>query len=567
MAKVFVSYRRSDSRKDAGRIYDHLLDAFGKDNVFKDVDSIPIGTDFRGVLREAITQTDALLVIIGAQWLNVTDENGQRRLDDPNDFVRLEIVSALQQPHIRVIPVLVDHATMPAADDLPEDMRELTYRNATVIRDDPDFKRDVDKLIYALKEVFAAADVPEPTTPQAVGTSGIRGRWGILAGVVAVLAVAIVAISLLNPQPATPESSPTPIATATETARPQNLTTVTAISQLDTTVTEAMLQRTVDALETRNAQVFAESTATAQAIGRALPPSTEVAIQRLDTTATEAMLQRTVDALETRNAQVFAESTATAQAIISTAAPTSSEAVVLTPVTANADWTPVERDFNGVAMVLVPAGCFEMGYDGGDDDETPITSICFDAPFWIDKYEVSNEQFVELGGQASNSSRWVSIPNRPRESVTWFEARDYCNLRGGRLPTEAEWEYAARGPDSLKYPWGDQFATDNLVYRGNSDFRTMAIGSRSGGVSWVGAYDMLGNVWEWASSIYVSYPYDAVDGREDMQRITVSRVRRGGSYYNSEEFLDRTGAAERQGEEPSAYSDDLGFRCAVDAAE
>ena len=557
MAKVFVSYRRSDSRKDAGRIYDHLLDAFGKDNVFKDVDSIPIGTDFRGVLREAITQTDVLLVIIGAQWLTVTDENGQRRLDDPNDFVRLEIVSALQQPRIRVIPVLVDHAAMPAADDLPEDMRELTYRNATVIRDDPDFKRDVDKLIYALKEVFAAADVPQPPLAQPV-----LGRWSILTVVVALLVVTMVVMSLLNAQPATPE--PTPLLTQAEASR---FTTVTAISQLDTTVTEAMLQRTVDALETQNAQVFAESTATAQAIGRALAPSTEMAIQRLDTTVTEAMLQRTVDALETRNAQVFAESTATAQAVMSTSTPPSSEAVVLTPVTANADWTPVERDFNGVTMVLVPAGCFEMGYVGGDDDETPITPICFDAPFWIDKYEVSNEQFAELGGQAANSSRWINIPNRPRESVTWFEVRDYCNLREGRLPTEAEWEYAARGPDNLKFPWGDQFETDNLVYRGNSGFRTMAIGSRPGGISWVGAYDMMGNVWEWVSSIYFRYPYDAVDGREDAQRITVSRVRRGGSYYNSEEFLGRTGAAERQSEEPSAFSDDLGFRCVMDVAE
>ena len=165
MPKIFISYRRADSRKDAGRIYDRLVEAFGKDNIFKDVDSIPLGKDFRGVLREAVAQCDVQLAIIGKQWLQIKDEQGQRRLDLPGDFVRIEIESALQRDSCLVIPVLVDNASMPRPDELPLDLRELAFKNATAVRDDPDFHSDVTRIIQALggqavvKPKVAAYDV------------------------------------------------------------------------------------------------------------------------------------------------------------------------------------------------------------------------------------------------------------------------------------------------------------------------------------------------------------------------------------------------------------------------
>src|SRR5690606_32934164 len=112
----FISYRRADSQTITGRIYDRLADKFGAENVFKDVDSIGYGKDFRGAIRESINTCDVVLVIIGKTWLTLTDERGKRRIDNQNDFVRLEVENALQRDAILTIPVLVEGAAMPSAD-------------------------------------------------------------------------------------------------------------------------------------------------------------------------------------------------------------------------------------------------------------------------------------------------------------------------------------------------------------------------------------------------------------------------------------------------------------------
>jgi iron(II)-dependent oxidoreductase len=221
------------------------------------------------------------------------------------------------------------------------------------------------------------------------------------------------------------------------------------------------------------------------------------------------------------------------------------------PVTHNADWTPVIQTFDGVEMVLVPRGCFMMGNEYGGEEEHPIHQQCFAEPFWIDVTEVTNGQYGSEG--------IFSSANCPRDSVTWFEAHDFCASRGARLPTEAEWEYAARGPDDLVYPWGNEFVGDNVVYAENSGYQTAEVGSRPRGMSWVGAFDLSGNVWEWVSSAYEAYPYDPNDGREDLERTDVVRVVRGGSYNNSENNLR---VARRRMTNPDDGSDHNGFRCA-----
>lgn len=224
-----------------------------------------------------------------------------------------------------------------------------------------------------------------------------------------------------------------------------------------------------------------------------------------------------------------------------------------TAVPGNTAWQPVSQTVNGVAMVEVPAGCFMMGNEKGRRDEQPVQQVCFERPFWIDRDEVTNGQFGSEGP--------FSGAAKPRTNLTWFEARDYCAARGARLPTEAEWEYAARGPDSLIYPWGDQFNADNLVYDANFNGQLADVGSRPAGVSWVGAYDLAGNAWEWVSSLYRPYPYQAQDGREDPNNTTSRRVYRGGMGS----YIDYgTSAATRFRRAPSERDWFVGFRCAQD---
>ena len=117
--KIFINYRRDDSIGMAGRLHDRLAQTFGRDKLFMDVDHIPVGVDFVAHLNSQVAECNALLVVIGPNWLNAKDESGERRLDNPDDFVAIEIAAALARD-IRVIPVLVDGARMPKAKELPD---------------------------------------------------------------------------------------------------------------------------------------------------------------------------------------------------------------------------------------------------------------------------------------------------------------------------------------------------------------------------------------------------------------------------------------------------------------
>jgi hypothetical protein len=149
MAKIFISYRRDDSAGHAGRVHDRLQRVFGRDLLFMDVDSIPLGTNFVEVLDEEITKCDALLAIIGPGWLDARDEKGQRRLEDPDDFVRIEIETALKRG-IRVIPVLLEGTHVPKADELPDGLKGLALRNGLDVRH-ASFSEDMERLIRGLK--------------------------------------------------------------------------------------------------------------------------------------------------------------------------------------------------------------------------------------------------------------------------------------------------------------------------------------------------------------------------------------------------------------------------------
>jgi formylglycine-generating enzyme required for sulfatase activity len=161
---IFVSYRRDDSAGFAGRLFDRLSQRFGSEQVFMDIDTIEPGVDFVEVIEKAVGSCDVLIAVIGKQWMTVTDAQGQRRLANPHDFVRLEIGTALRR-RIRVIPVLVGGATVPRAQDLPDDLAPLARRNALEISHER-FHYDAGRLIEAIQKVVGAVETAEPgSTP------------------------------------------------------------------------------------------------------------------------------------------------------------------------------------------------------------------------------------------------------------------------------------------------------------------------------------------------------------------------------------------------------------------
>ncbi|MBN1122424.1 MAG: SUMF1/EgtB/PvdO family nonheme iron enzyme [Anaerolineae bacterium] len=254
-------------------------------------------------------------------------------------------------------------------------------------------------------------------------------------------------------------------------------------------------------------------------------------------------------------------------------------------VARNDDWQPYIEIINGVEMALVPAGCFDMGSTVEDAvelcgeqgtescgvdrfaDEEPVHTVCFDEPFWIDVYEVTNGQY----GYSARGVDSMGEPcllrsyddEQPRICIDWYDALAYCESRGARLPTEAEWEYAARGPDGLTYPWGNDYIAENVVVGSTSNEETWKVGSKPGGASWVGAFDLSGNVWEWLNDWYNSIYYQTLeDGVVNPQGPNSGdwHVLRGGAWYNGTDYIRATN---RDSSNPARTNNGYGFRCAV----
>jgi hypothetical protein len=148
-ASIFVCYRRRDSVDAVDRIYEVLKNSFSRRGLFRDIDAIPIGVDFKSHINQVLQACSVVLVVIGPRWLDA------RRLHDPLDHVRMEIENALRVEGLRVIPVLVSNATMPSSEELPDSIKELVGRNGLSVRPDPDFRNDASGLILKLREAIA----------------------------------------------------------------------------------------------------------------------------------------------------------------------------------------------------------------------------------------------------------------------------------------------------------------------------------------------------------------------------------------------------------------------------
>jgi iron(II)-dependent oxidoreductase len=221
------------------------------------------------------------------------------------------------------------------------------------------------------------------------------------------------------------------------------------------------------------------------------------------------------------------------------------------------------RGEDGAEMVLVPAGEFRMGSQEFEE-ERPEHRVFLDA-FYIDKYEVTNTLYLRFVGAAGRSaptfwqSRWGTGPDEPVLGVTWSDAEAYCQWAGKRLPTEAEWEKAARGTDGQAYPWGDQWDPGGANFYGAELGRTVAVGSYPRGVSPYGVHDMAGNVSEWVSDWYDKNYYRRSPAQNprgpDSGEV---KVVRGGSQRDSPIGLR---SARRSHFAPDTRFDRIGFRC------
>ena len=155
---IFINYRRKDSEDITGRIYDKLVENFSKDSVFKDVDDIPLGVDFKNYLESKIQESKVFLAVIGNEWLDVQNPDGSRRIDGHQDFVRIEIELALTK-NMLIIPVFVQGVKGLSGDKLPESIQELATRNGIEIRSYPDFHVTTNRLIKKLESVLAATKI------------------------------------------------------------------------------------------------------------------------------------------------------------------------------------------------------------------------------------------------------------------------------------------------------------------------------------------------------------------------------------------------------------------------
>jgi len=226
-------------------------------------------------------------------------------------------------------------------------------------------------------------------------------------------------------------------------------------------------------------------------------------------------------------------------------------------------------DLTDIPMVLIPAGQFSMGSGNGDVDEQPVHTVYL-ADFYMDKYEVTNVLYkdcVTAGAcdQPQNTRNYDNLQyaNHPVVYVDWNMAKAYCEWRGAGLPTEAQWEKAARGADGRSYPWGDGIECNKANYLGCVG-DTKAVGSYVNGQSPYGVYDMAGNVWEWTADwysdkYYENSPVENPLGPDSGQY----RVLRGGA-WNQNEYLLRVSA--RLGVEPANVFFGFGIRCARNIA-
>jgi len=564
---IFVCYRRDDSSGHAGRLFDKLVDQFGEDRIFMDIDTIEPGEDFVTVIENAVGSCEILIAIIGRDWLSSAGKTS-RLLDNPNDFVRVEIAAALKRD-IRVIPVLVQRATMPKPQDLPDDLARLSRRNAVELSD-LRWHNDVDQLISVMERILAKREEARRLAETARQAEEERQR--------------------LEEEERRRAEEETQLRLAEEEAK---LRTAEKRRQEEEEreSSEAETRAKHEAQEASRQRVEEEHVRETEARRRVEQEAERrraelerKAERRLEeekqARAEKERIRREAEGLHEgrskRTMLLVIIGCVTVLAIVALIwirqtpegeqHPTSPNATPTSPqqtgqTTSAPPTTAMPQTPPG--MVYVAGGEFTMGRDDGDENnvnERPAHRVSVGG-FFIDQHEVTCDEyakFVQTGHPAPPD--WMSgkVPKdagrKPVTNVKWDDADAYCNKYGKRLPREEEWELAARGTKGYIYPWGKRWQA------GLANVHTKGLAEvGKSGLSPYGAVDMVGNAWEWTASPLTPYP----NGTLSEQPAADWKVIRGGSYFDSPNQATTTYRVGYPERDASDYSK-IGFRCVSD---
>lgn len=653
--RIFISYRRVDSEGYAGRIYDRLAPHFGDDAIFMDVDDIPAGVDFVKFLENEVLSCDVLIALIGRQWLNVKDEHGKRRLNNPTDFVRIEIATALKRG-IRVIPILLGGSQMPQDSELPDNLQALTRRNGLPVYHHS-FHTDTNRLINHLEDALAAAErsrkeqqekerkekeerekkiaeeraqkekeekernaaverARQAAEKKARKEQGERDKRILHAKIIRLQSeaqelirnkkykqaqdrlISIEAIYVSNPavDPTGEKHEEVKLQreNISKTIKQDNLekkrkrekTWKEFLAQLQANVKQGIIVVTMVLVFI----VFYLSWPTITSFFSNVMPLANT----LTPTPTNTILVKTPTEIIT---PVIPTNTSVPKTFTPNL-PTSIPEITATPTELLREIT----DDKGIQMVLVPEGAFTMGSNGmvtgnvlpliggrewktSETGHIPAHTVYLDS-YYIDMYEVTNKMYQECEkegicdppAQSSSYSRPSYYENPEFEEypviyVNYYMASTFCEWRGARLPTEAEWEKAIRGTDDDLYIWGNLTPNCTLANIGRErpcDGDTSKVGSYFMSISPYGAHDMTGNVQEWVSDWYDEkyYEISPSENPQGPEHPTTGKTVRGGSWvvHDPLEYAYRV-YLRSLNFFPSETNMDTGFRCAVSASE
>lgn len=521
---IFVSYRRDDSSGHAGRLFDHLVHRFGKDRIFMDIDTIEPGEDFVTVIENAVSSCEILLAIIGRDWLSEPGET-TRRLDNPNDFVRVEIAAALNRD-IRVIPVLVQRASMPRQEDLPDDLKKFTRRNAIELTD-LRWQTDLDQLIAVMERVLAKREAAVQLAETARQSEEVSQREEdekkrLLAAEKGRLekedeAKRRVAEERRREERAKLDTRETAGLQAGERVRPE----------AEAPLRESNPGAAYNQLDGPSTKI----TARGESIPAYRNPRVVFAVAALFVLVGAAVLiwrkQSKNDSPGKTNQVVATESSPATQPSL----PKPGQ----TPAPANPTPAPGTgvRNAAGIEFVYVPPGSFMMGANNLEAAARPAHQVTLREGFYMGKYEVTQADWKNVMG--TNPSDFKGN-NLPVEMVSWLDVTEFVRKLNEmnheytyRLPTEAEWEYACRAGTTGDYAGNlDAMAW----YDANSSAKTHPVGTKQPNA--FGLYDMHGNVMEWCQDWYhLNYDGAPVDGsaweKGGSHRM---RVYRGGSWVS-----------------------------------